>query len=94
MKQNLKEIVFFLLLFISLPSLLAEILVSVSGTADYQVVFMFCSIAFLITYVFKIFLVNKLFRPQDKISAMVYFVLVWLIVIVFLRLVANLVLAN
>lgn len=88
-KKKLKEIVLFLFLFVSLPPLLTKILVSVSGTADYKIVFMFCSAAFLATYLFKDKVVNRLFRPQGKVSGSIYFVLAWLVMIFLLRLLAQ-----
>ena len=68
------------------PQVMASLIVFISGRQDDKVIFFFCGIAFLITYIFKNRLVQKIFNPKTLLSYGIYFTLVYVIIIAVLSL--------
>ena len=87
MAKTIREIIIFLIAFIVLPKVMSVILIGIAG-GNAKNILMFCDAAFILTYIFKSFLVSKIFKPENRVAYGVYFILMYLVVIAGLKVLA------
>ena len=91
MKKTIMCIIIFLIAFIALPKVMSVILTGIAG-GNAKTILMFCDAAFILTYIFKSFLVSKIFKPENRVAYGVYFILMYLVVIAGLKVLATIIL--